>query len=193
VTAAAELFVGRMKSAHLLGIVLSLISLGASGQEVSQTPAERLASLVNEYRGEQSLHSIPISPSLTQVAEAHVKDLERNRPVGACNGHSWSPAGDWSACCYTADHAQAKCMWDKPREITRGAYKGAGFEIFYWTGGRATPEGALSSWKSSPGHHGVILNHGVWSTSRWQAVGVAISEHYAVIWFGQEPDPGVTR
>ena len=35
--------------------------------------------------------------------------------------------------CYTADHANASGMWDKPREITGNAYGGNGFEIAYWS------------------------------------------------------------
>ena len=44
-----------------------------------------------------------------------------------CNLHSWSDKGPWSACCYTPDHAQAQCMWDKPSELTN--YPGNGYEI----------------------------------------------------------------
>ncbi len=184
---------GRMIPAHIIAFAIVLTCPAAFGQAKAPSSAAQLAELINTYRVEQGLDTIPLSKSLTAVAEAHVQDLERNPPVGTCNGHSWSPEGQWTACCYTGDHASAQCMWDKPREITRGAYKGAGFEIVYRTSGRATPEGALRSWKGSPGHHGVILNHGVWSSSRWLAVGVAISDHYAVAWFGKDQDSGSAR
>ena len=50
-----------------------------------------VADVINRYRQEQGLPAIPISVSLTLVAEAHVKDLQAANPVtGSCNLHSWS-------------------------------------------------------------------------------------------------------
>jgi hypothetical protein len=146
-----------------------------------------LAVLVNEYRQSQGLDPIPLSASLHQVAEVHVQDLEVNEPQGGvCNLHSWSSAGSWTACCYTADHAQAQCMWDKPRELT--SYPGNGYENAAGGGSGMTPERALEAWKGSPAHHAVILNQRTW-TRPWQALGAAVSDHYAVLWFGHEVDP----
>ena len=74
--------------------------------------------------------------------------------------------GEWGACCYTSDHAQASGMWNKPRELTR--YTGEGFEIAFGadgearTGFSATAEVALQGWKSSRLHHDVILNREQW-------------------------------
>lgn len=51
-----------------------------------------------------------------------------------------------------------------------------------------TPEGALSGWQASRSHHEVVVNKGTWATSRWLAMGVAVSERYAVVWFGQVAD-----
>lgn len=143
-----------------------------------------LASIINQYRVSQGLTAIPISPSLTFVAEEHVKDLANNQPAqGNCNMHSWSDKGNWSACCYTDDHAQAQCMWDKPREMTD--YTGNGYEISAWSSGDITENQALEIWKASSGHHNVIINEGVWSNIEWNAIGAAIYKGYAVVWFGE--------
>jgi hypothetical protein len=78
-----------------------------------------LAQLINNYRNENGLPSVPISQSLTAVAQWHVIDLHENIPdTGsdhgfACNMHSWSGAQPtlWSAVCYTSDHQYAQGMW----------------------------------------------------------------------------------
>ena len=101
--------------------------------------------------------------------------------------HSWSDNGSWTACCYTSDHAKAKCMWDKPKELS--SYKGNGFEIAFGTSGyTVNAAGALEAWKQSSGHNAVIINDGVWKTMKWQAVGIGIYKAYAVIWFGTQKD-----
>jgi hypothetical protein len=77
-------------------------------------------------------------------------------------------------------------MWDKPREITD--YPGHGFEIAAFASPEMTAAGAVEQWKGSSAHHALILNQDQWS-DRWGALGAAVSEHYAVLWFGNEPDP----
>ncbi len=79
-------------------------------------------------------------------------------------------------------------MWDKPREITRGAYRGHGFEIVCWNEDRMTPEIAMDCWRRSATHHGVILNRGKWRDITWRALGVRMSRNYAVLWLGMEAD-----
>ena len=71
-------------------------------------------------------------------------------------------------------------MWAKPREITDGVYSGPGYEISSGSGGTVSPEDALRSWKTSQGHHEVIINKGIWSTARWRAMGVAVTNRYAL-------------
>lgn len=161
------------------------LTLGDSNSE----GAVSLADVVNHYRVEQGLPEIPVSAALTMVAEAHVADLERNRPRGRCNLHSWSTQGNWTSCCYTSDHAQAQCMWDKPSEVTDGLYQGNGYELAAWDSGGITSKSALSQWTGSLGHQNVILNRGTWNDNRWQAIGAAVSANYAVVWFGTEFDP----
>lgn len=147
----------------------------------------KLYELIMEYRIANGLPIIPLSESLTIVAQTHVKDLYINHPnQGNCNLHSWSSNGNWTPCCYTSDHAQADKMWSKPRELT--SYKGSGFEIAYAIFGcDATPEGSLNGWKSSSGHNAVLLNEGMWNQD-WKAIGVGMFKGYAVVWFGHESE-----
>ena len=147
----------------------------------------KLYNLIMGYRKQKGLPNIPVSKSLTFVAQTHAKDLADNKPnTGKCNLHSWSNKGKWTSCCYTGDHAQAKCMWNKPRELT--SYKGDGYEISYWHSSSAKAQEALNTWKKSSGHNAVIVNEGSWKKIKWNAIGIGIYKGYAVVWFGKEPD-----
>lgn len=166
-------------------------SSGSSGSAAEGcTPdALELIDLLNAYRAENGLGSIPASSSLCRVGDLHVQDLVAEAPhtVANCNLHSWSDAGPWSGCCYTPDHAAAQCMWDKPRELTD--YPGNGYENAAGGGSSLGPAEALDLWKGSSGHNAVMLNEGTWANLTWNAVGVGIADGYAVLWFGEEPDP----
>lgn len=158
------------------------------------TDEQTLARLINDYRQANGLGRVPLSRSLTQVAQLHVKDLVENRPDSgtdargmACNMHSWSNKGIWTPVCYTSDHKYASGMWDKPREITNNVYNSSGYEISYWSSVGATPQAALDGWKSSAGHNQVILQKNGWPT--WRAIGVGMRDGYAVVWFGEISDP----
>jgi len=146
----------------------------------------KLHALINQYRVHRKLPKIPLSKSLTHVARTHVRDLAAHPPRGRCNLHSWSAHGKWTRCCYTSDHAKAKCMWYKPKELTN--YKGEGFECAYK--GSNDPKEALRSWKSSLLHNEVIINRGIWASHTWKSIGVGIYKGYAVIWFGEKVDHG---
>lgn len=157
------------------------------------TPQEaELADLLNDYRQQNGLPRVPISFSLSSVGQWHVWDLETNDAWdGDCNLHSWSNARPtlWDPMCYTADHAQAAQMWNKPRQITDGDYNSNGYENSAWNGGTITPVSALNLWKASAGHNQVILNLGGWAGQTWRAMGVGVSQHFAVLWFGTLTDP----
>lgn len=158
---------------------------------VSWEQAEtQLAREINAYRAAYGLPPVAISPALTAVARAHVRDLAENHPnQGPCGLHSWSPAGRWSPVCYTGDPRQGAAMWSKPREITGGRYRDNGFEIAVGDDrGFIAPETAMRQWRSSPLHNAVILQQGTWINSRWQAMGVGVYRGYAVAWFGNSPD-----
>lgn len=157
-----------------------------SAQDVCLTADERkLFDLLTAYRKSKKLSVIPYSAKLTRVAQAHVRDLAahfdyENR--GDCNPHSWSTNGDWTPCCYTSDHKQAACMWNKPREIA--GYESEGYEIAFFSSDGADAEESLAGWKASPAHNPVIVNGGTWKDVSWKAVGVGIYGNYAVVWFG---------
>ncbi|HMR17852.1 MAG TPA: CAP domain-containing protein [Sphingobacterium sp.] len=172
----------------LLFLIFGVTASQAQSSSSDLTSSEmELYRLIMEYRQQKGLPRIPISKSLTHVAKLHVKDLQENFVRGTkCNMHSWSDKGNWTACCYTSDHAQAHCMWNKPRELT--TYKGNGFEISYWHSAAAEPIGALNSWKKSSGHNSLLINAGVWTKQAWKAIGIGIYKEYAVIWFGVEED-----
>ena len=159
------------------------------GPEGCTADALELVDLVNAYRAENGLPAIPASPSLCTVATTHVHDLADNGPhlqPGGCNLHSWSDQGSWSPCCYTPDHAQAQCMWDKPSELS--VYPGYGYENA--ASGVSSPAQALAAWKSSPPHNEVILNLGIWANHPWQALGADVHQGFSVLWFGEQVDPG---
>lgn len=156
-------------------------------QQLSDDESE-LYNLVMNYRKAKGLPKIPLSKSLTIVAQTHAKDLEDNyTPDSVCNLHSWSNNGKWKPVCYTPDHAKAALMWSKPRELT--SYQGDGYEIAFGEDEEylANAENALDGWKSSKYHNAVILNKGTWK-KKWNAIGIGINGSYAVIWFGNEVD-----
>jgi uncharacterized protein YkwD len=164
---------------------LLLTALAIHCQNLSQEE-QALFDLIMQYRKSKNLPPIPLSPSLTFVAQAHARDLFENSPdQGRCNLHSWSNRGKWTPCCYTDDHANANGMWVKPSELT--SYRGRGYEIAAWSSEEISANTALDLWKSSPGHHACIINSGIWKTP-WKAIGIGIYNGYALVWFGHEAD-----
>ena len=160
-----------------------------------------LLGLINEYRADNSLPPIPWSKSLSQVGQWHVWDLVTNDPVGvSCNAHSWSEYGEtapdvyWTAVCY--DGTSGTHMWNKPAQISGGAYNSSGYEISAWSwGSYISPALALEVWQDSSPHNDVILNQGIWATNThnpWAAMGVGMLDNYAVVWFGDLTDPAGT-
>ena len=151
--------------------------------------AEALEHAINAYRAEHGLPPIASSPSLRLVADTHVWDLEYNLPIEPCSLHSWSDAGPWRSCCYVNESPDLDCMLDKARELS--LYDANGYEIAvsYFGPKPLTPTQALSLWMASPSHNDVILNRGPWADAPWLAMWAAITEHYAVVWFGKEVDP----
>lgn len=152
-----------------------------------------LANAINQYRQQNGLSPIPISKSLSKVADAHVQDLSTAAPMAAeCNDHSWTNRGNWTPCCYTPDHAQAKCMWYKPSEIT--PFKGTGFEISIGQPGEKKAglvldaKQAITFWASSPVHNDVMLNKGQWASMTWKAMGAGIVDSHASAWFSDQTD-----
>lgn len=185
-TTLRERLKGKIDDRYLMDRFYTYVEEGLSYKEAE------LAERINEYRVQLGLPEFLLSKSLTTVARTHITDSNRYHPENQIdargikgNLHSWSSNGSWTPMAYTDDHAYAKAMWDKPRELT--SYRGSGFEIAYWTSGYASPKGALAGWKSSPGHNGVIVGQGNWRDLT--SMGVGIDGNYAFVWFGKEVDP----
>lgn len=173
--------------------IVNIVPAQTSNSEVCLSDEEqKLYELIMEYRKEKKLSFIPYSSKLTQVAQAHARDLAENYkfdPKSKCNPHSWSKKGDWSSCCYTNDHKKAQCMWDKPREIA--SYEGDGYEIAYYHSIAAKADPALAGWKKSKGHNPLLVNIGMWKDIEWKGIGIGIYQSYAIVWFGRMDDPSV--
>jgi hypothetical protein len=169
-------------------IIFPIILLAGCKKDDTIKPGDSLVDVINKYRLEQNLPEIPVSPSLTIVAETHAEDLAKNYVLSdQCNLHSWSDNGNWTPFCYSPDHTNAQFMWDKPRELT--SYPGNGYEIAAFRSDSMTANSALELWKESDAHLDLILNRGLWKDVKWKAIGGAIDKGYAVLWFGEEADP----
>ena len=159
---------------------------------------QRLAQLLNAYRVANGKPAHPLSRTMMATAGAHVADLAEHPEIdsGACVPHSWSHDGGllWTGCCYTVNHAQADCMWRKPRELSAGLglipYTGNGYEIALRGFDGNTPEEVMQAFSASAPHRAVML-----STSGWEfldtnpAMGAAMLGKYSVVWFGDASDP----
>ena len=86
-----------MSSLFLIFSLLASLSSVSSQSEPSTTAAERLCTLVNDYREENSLSRIPFSITLMEVGAAHVTNVLDARTEGVdnwnskCNLHTWYP------------------------------------------------------------------------------------------------------
>jgi hypothetical protein len=157
----------------------------------------RLYQMVNRYRVRNGLPAIPASPSLNLVANRHVRDIADNGDNFSRSGLNWLHG--WSDCPYDAANPDTfSCMWEAPKRLET-FYPGIGFEVFcgstdaeYCTF-RMTADYALKSWQASPLHNSVLLNRGRWKGYRWKAMGIAIHNGFAAIWFGTEPDPAAKK
>lgn len=149
---------------------------------------------INDYRLENGLSAIPVSASLTKVAQIHANDLSYNRPANKeCNMHSWSSKGRWKPCCYTNDHKEKYCMWNKPKELTN--YEGEGYELCFgfsqfevYNGDTISAQVAFDGWQLSPGHDAVMINKKEWKKTKWNAIGIGVVRDFACVWFGEQLD-----
>lgn len=187
---------------HFMLLALALVATPALAQ---YEPAgclsgeeQQLLELVNQYRQENGKAPIAYSQTLTLVGQSHIENFRYAQQVSGdlqadpnCNLHSWYPvpAQSYTTCCYTADHAEAACMWDKPGEISGNAYGATGFEVA--ASGYVDVQAALDGWKQSFGHNDVILSQGFWESYAWNAMGVGVdqAEGWYFLWFAAQPDP----
>jgi hypothetical protein len=142
---------------------------------------KQLAALINQYRKANRLAAIPLSPSLSVVANRHVRDMYINMKT---------LSHDWSNCPVSQDW---NCMWQAPQRLgTR--YPGQGYENAYgsqeWSVSSANVADILQAWKENGNgpHNDVILNRGMWNEKKWQALGIGIYRGYAVMWVGSDGD-----
>jgi len=174
----------------IFNILLAIFFMNGCKKDDTLNPGDSLTGVINKYRLENNLSSIPVSPSLNMVAEIHVRDLAKYYVLSdECNFHSWSDKGDWLPFCYTSDHANAHLMWDKPSELT--SYPGFGYEIAVFRSDSMTASIALELWKNSKPHLDLIINRENWKDMKWNAIGGAINGRYAVVWFGEVTDPAM--
>ncbi|AFY37752.1 SCP-like extracellular [[Leptolyngbya] sp. PCC 7376] len=79
----------------------------------------KLLNLINQYRNQNNLSSIPVSKALSTVANRHVWDLAEN--IGSLT-HGWSDAP------YDRGNpATYSSMWRAPQRFNTG-YLGTGYE-----------------------------------------------------------------
>ena len=186
-----------MKSIILIALSVLLQTSGPIGNSLTakdsiclSSEEKKLYDLMMAYRKSQGLVAIKLSAKLTQVAQTHARDLAENYkfdPKNKCNPHSWSSKGKWSSCCYTNDHKEKECMWEKPQEIA--GYTSPGYEIAYYSSAGASAAEGLEGWRKSPAHNPLIVNEGIWREVKWNAIGIGFYKEYGIVWFGELEDP----
>ena len=146
-----------------------------AGDDLSQVEAEMIR-IVNDYRIQNGTSPLEPHPGLNRVANRHLADLEQNFQ---------NLTHSWSNCPYDiADRKTWPCITGAPVRLGTG-YAGNGFEnLFRVAAGSATPSAAVEVWKKSPPHNSLMLNLGVWSQIRFDAIGVAIRGQWAALWVG---------
>jgi len=147
----------------------------------------KLFNLFNDYRKTMNKPAIPLSNSLSFIADKHIKDLIQNKPdTNTCNFHSWSNKGEWTACCFEVELKDKSCMQKKPIELSN--YPGIAHEIVYWENRNATAEKAFDQWRETLASQSMIINTKDWENHQWNAIGVSIEGNFAIVWIGEDLD-----
>jgi hypothetical protein len=126
-------------AALAVGAILSLLAVGLPRVRAQAPPLTddeaALLSLINDYRVQNGLSPLGVSPTLTAAARWMSEDMAEN---GYAGGHVDS-------------------LGRGPRErITAFGYVGSGWgEVIAW--GQHTPEQVFQAWRNSPGHNDVML------------------------------------
>ena len=126
---------------------------------------------MNNYRKGKGLSILQCHWALVQTAIVHTKNqINKYVPHNVCNLHSWLSnkhlGKNGKACCYPSNHSNPKCSWKKPEEVTGWKPKrGSGYEISTWSWNSfeknsMTPDQAINSWNSSPGHNEMMAPSG---------------------------------
>lgn len=145
------------------------------GDDASKQEQE-LYRIISEYRAQNNLPPVPLSPALNMVANRHLIDLEKNFQ---------SLTHSWSNCPYDIKIKDSwNCVFTAPQRLGSD-YAGRGYENLYRNvGSPATPPLALDAWKKSPLHNSLILNLSFFKDDVFDACGIAIRGSYASLWFG---------
>lgn len=154
--------------------------------------AYALYQAINNYRQKLSLDPIPLSASLSYLAQLHVKDLAANFDMknawkSECGMKSWSDKGHWKAFCYPKDQSKKRDIKDKAKELT--PYKGKAWEILYWENDWAPDaEKILHFWLDIPQSADMLSNTGKYAQKDWQSIGLASSDGYISVFLGRVKD-----
>jgi uncharacterized protein YkwD len=120
-------------------LVLALGSPAVRAQDPYLTDDEAaLLSLINDYRVENGLSPLGVSPTLTAAARWMSEDMAANNYLGHIDSLGRGPSERMAAFGYAGGYMRG--------EIARG--------------GSSTPEGAFEAWRNSPGHNSVMLTSG---------------------------------
>lgn len=156
--------------------VLTEKSCVGDGLEPKET---KIYEKINEYRAQHDLPPISHSPSLTRLANRHVRDLAEN--IGLL-----TPG--WSNCPYDPRNQNTwHCMWNAPQRLCT-AYPSMAYEIAQANAYKITADSAIQEWQRGSYANSLILNQGNWSMP-WNAIGIGVYKGYAVLWLGSELDP----
>lgn len=164
------------------------ILCGARAQSVSEDTCR----LVNAWRAENDLPPVQLSPTMTELAAVHARNVDAYWPSAPpqCNEHSWFDdllqiernRYQWRSCCYSSVAADALCMANKGRELFN--YTGRTFENSA-RGSALTPSVAVEAWKRSQGHNMLLLSDFM------HVCGAAQSGRLFFLWMGDAPDSTV--
>ncbi len=168
----------------LFQLIFNIIASAQDDFCISDTE-HQLYNVVNTIRKENNLKPIPLSHSLTFVADVHAKDLYLNyNRKSKCSMHSWSDKGRWSAC--ECNDNLFKCMNSKPKELT--PYKSYGYELICYQNKPIDHKQIYKTWKNQSAILNIILQRATYSTKKWEAMGIGIFRGYISIWFGEKED-----
>ena len=155
-----------------LAVAAALSLLVGFPQARGQTPPlsddeAALLTLINEYRVENGLSPLAVSPTLTAAARWMSEDMAANNYLGHIDSLGRDPSERVAAFGYTGGSMRG--------EIARG--------------GSPTPGGAFEVWRNSPGHNAVMLTSGFVVAGVGKAVN--LESYYGWYWtvdFGDYDD-----
>ena len=162
-----------------------LIADNCAGDELS-AEENLLYQKINQYRQENRLPPLTLSPNLNRVANRHLLDWQYNAERFSRQGQYWRFG--WSDCPYDAQNSRTfPCMWQAPQRWQANSSKG--YEIICRGVGQINAEQALQCWQQSPEHDDIILTKGNWQDYSWQAIGVGLESGQAVVWLSSLTEP----